>query len=493
MSIQLELSPSTAEILYVGDPGILQGWQGPDAFDFHSIDHAQLIERLSDDSSPVAAILLACCETPVSSVSSRMAGVLSPTLLPLGEVLSVLMRLQAVANRPPVILLTQNGLSIDACCSAIKLGVKHFVDMDATDWQSRLSGLLEEPATVSVAESKASDPKVLLDAVGIRAVSPAMQDLIVQVYRGAQVSDATVLIHGESGTGKQLLAEAIHRLDPKRGKLPFVPVNCAAITGTLAESELFGHTKGAFSGATDARLGYFRTANKGTIFLDEISELPLYLQPKLLRVLQERRVMAVGSDKEEPIDVRVVAASNVSLQEKVAKGEFRLDLYQRLNVIHLAVPPLRQRTEDIPLLVQHFIRKYQHYCTQSIREVDPRVYELLKRKAGNGNVRELENIVRQTLVFKAQGDRIELADLPRHLFEGTSEKAESGELIPTAMAENLVEMIRSRQMTLKGAVELFEKTIIQHAAKCSPEMSKVELAKVLGLPRRTLYYKLDGE
>jgi len=484
------LSPSTATLFYVGDPAILQDWQSPVGFECQPLAHDQLVDHLSAATNQVAAILLTCREAPPSSVPARIANALPLSPLPIAETFTLLARLQKVPHRPPVILLTQNGLSIEACCSAIKLGVKHFVDTDAADWKDRLTRLLEEPA--ATAAPQASDPKVLLDTVGIRAISPAMQELIVQVYRGAQVSDATVLIHGESGTGKQLLAEAIHRLDPKRGKLAFIPVNCAAITGTLAESELFGHTKGAFSGATDARLGYFRTANKGTIFLDEISELPLHLQPKLLRVLQERRVMPVGADKEEPIDVRVIAATNISLQEKVAKGEFRLDLYQRLNVIHLSVPPLRQRTEDIPLLVQHFVRKYQHYCTQTIREVDPQVYELLKRKAGAGNVRELENIIRQTLVFKSQGDRIELADLPRHLFESPDEP-ESRELIPTAIADNLVAQIRSRRLTLKEAVELFEKTIIQQAAKHSPEMTKVELAKVLGLPRRTLYYKLDTE
>jgi transcriptional regulator with PAS, ATPase and Fis domain len=375
----------------------------------------------------------------------------------------------------------------------VRLGVAAFVDVDMPDWIERLDHTVSSlPVAAASPSSRKADPKALLDAVGIMAVSPAMQDLIMQVYRGAQVSDATVLVHGESGTGKQLLAEAIHRLDPKRNKFVFVPVNCAAITGTLAESELFGHTRGAFSGATESRLGYFRTANKGTIFLDEISELPMALQPKLLRVLQERRVMAVGSDKEETIDVRVIAATNVSLQEKVAKGEFRLDLYQRLNVIHLTVPPLRQREEDIPLLVMHFVKKYQHYCLQQIKDVDPRVFELLKRRLGHGNVRELENVMRQSLVFKTSGDRLELADLPRYLFEG-EEAVAPKELIPTDIAAHLVNLIRDRRMTLRQAVDTFEKTLILQAAKASPQMSKVELAKALGLPRRTLYYKLDGQ
>jgi transcriptional regulator with PAS, ATPase and Fis domain len=470
----------------------LQHWSPPESIQVESLASHELVAHASDPDLNAAAIILSCCDDIAGRLSLNHADAGSP--LDGQQVLSTLSNLQKISPRPPIILLTQNGMSLDLCCSAVKLGVKHFVDTDAPGWEKRLNSLLEVPAASVDTAPKRLEPQELLDSVGIRAVSPAMQDLIVQVYRGAQVSDATCLIHGESGTGKQLLAEAIHRLDPKRGKNAFIPVNCAAITGTLAESELFGHIKGAFSGATENRAGYFRTANTGTLFLDDISELPMSLQPKLLRVLQERRVMPVGSDKEEPIDVRVIAATNISLQEKVAKGEFRLDLYQRLNVIHLAVPPLRQRIEDIPVLVQHFIEKYQHYCTQSIREVDPRVHQLLKTKAGVGNVRELENIIRQTLVFKASGTRIELQDLPRHLLESDEKpEAKRSEFLPSEVADNLVDLIRSKRLTLKQVVETFEKTLIKQAAKNAPELTKVDLAKVLGLPRRTLYYKLDEQ
>lgn len=411
------------------------------------------------------------------------------------EVLDLLAKLHDFRPRPPVVLLTQNGTPLEICCQAVQLGVASFVDVDSTGWVERLGGTLRQMRSASparVAPEQVKNPQELLDAVGIRAVSPAMQELIVRAYRAAQVSDATVLIHGESGTGKQLLAEAIHRLDPKRGRFSFVPVNCAAITGSLAESELFGHTRGAFTGATEARAGYFKSAHRGTILLDEISELPLSLQPKLLRVIQEGRVLPVGSDKEETIDVRVIAASNVSLQEMVVNGSFRLDLYQRLNVIHLTVPPLRQRAEDIPLLVMHFIKKYQHYCGHPITEVDPRVYELLKRRLGSGNVRELENVVRQTLVFKSHGERIELADLPRYMFEGKA-MALPAEVLPTALADHLVLLIRDKRLTLRQAIAMFEKKLITQAAQQNPQMSKVQLAKSLGLPRRTLYYKLEAE
>jgi len=475
----------TANIVYSGESAILNQWRKSDVYDIVEMSHAELLSQLSEVVGHYSTIVLSM----FSLRAGRVEIPIDPASSDNTPAFEILNRLAAFTDRPNVILLTQNGTPLELCCQAVRLGVSHFIDTDATGWEARLTHAIEQ-IPVPVLAARKTDPKALLEAVGIKAVSPAMQDLIVQVYRGAQVSDATVLIHGESGTGKQLLAEAIHRLDPKRGKFNFTPVNCAAITGTLAESELFGHTKGAFSGATDIRLGYFRTANKGTIFLDEISELPLHLQPKLLRVLQEKRVMPVGSDKEEAIDVRVIAATNVSLQEKVAKGEFRLDLYQRLNVIHLAVPPLRQRIEDIPLLVTHFVNKYQHYCSDVIRDIDPLVFELLKRKAGDGNVRELENIIRQSLVFKSSGDRFELSDLPKHLFEA-ADQVQRSEMIPSEVADHLVALIRSRRLTLKQAVETFEKTLINQASKNSPSLSKVELAKVLGLPRRTLYYKMD--
>lgn len=476
-----------ATILFCGDPQLYERWQANGARPFvETISRTRLLSSLRQNLSEAGCLVLSLYQTSLNRMIESPAELSQDTL-------ELLRQIHQVPGHPPIVLLTPNGTSLEICCSAVKLGVAAFVDVDSADWIDRLDHAVDTLAVAPKAPTaRKADPKALLDAVGIMAVSPAMQDLIMQVYRGAQVSDATCLIHGESGTGKQLLAEAIHRLDPKRSKFTFIPVNCAAITGTLAESELFGHIRGAFSGATENRLGYFRTAHKGTIFLDEISELPMALQPKLLRVLQERQVLAVGADKEETIDVRVIAASNVSLQEKVAKGEFRLDLYQRLNVIHLTVPPLRQRSEDIPLLVSHFIRKYQHYCLQSIKDVDSRVYELLKNRLGHGNVRELENVIRQTLVFKTSGDRIELSDLPRYLFE-SDDAAPPKELIPTDVAAHLVNLIRDRRMTLRQAVDTFEKALILQAAKASPQMSKVELAKALGLPRRTLYYKLDGQ
>lgn len=489
----------TGVVVFCGNPRELAACQeqAPD-LEFKSVTPVELLSLSKNPPMGISALVITMQDLDIATQGKRIPRLVSDRAIsfPIGDQAADTLELLAELNdrhwKLPIFLLTPAGAPLEICCTAVQLGVTSFIDVNHDDWAIRVTTGLQQIAKTSQSRIQTAppSPRELLDAVGIMAISPAMQELIVHVHRASQVSDAAVLIHGESGTGKQLLAEAIHRLDPKRSRYAFVPVNCAAIAGSLAESELFGHKRGAFTGATETRSGYFRAANQGTIMLDEISELPMSLQPKLLRVLQENRVMPVGSDKEEIVDVRVIAASNVSLQERVAAGAFRLDLYQRLNVIHLTVPPLRQRSEDIPLLVMHFLHKYQHYTAQEIREVDPRVYELLRRRLGSGNVRELENLIRQTLVFKISGDRIELSDLPRYLFEG-EEPAAPTELIPSDLADNLVKLIRDNRLTFKQAIQAFEKTVISHAARNSPQLSKVELAKSLGLPRRTLYYKLD--
>ncbi len=328
----------------------------------------------------------------------------------------------------------------------------------------------------------------IFDETGIAGQSRLMADLLLQARRAAMISDAPVLIHGESGTGKQLIAEAIHRLDPKRKTHPFLSVNCAAIHGTLAESALFGHAKGAYTGATEARQGYFRAAGNGTLLLDEISELDRSLQPKLLRVLQEGRVLPVGSDAEVAVSARVIAASNRPLPALVENGEFRLDLYQRLNVISLSVPPLRDRPEDVPLLVQFFVRKYASYYPPGIREIDPRVFEVLARSIGSGNVRELENTVRQMLAFKTGGHRLDLADVPIHVIESRTNPAAQSDRIYAALASAVCWMIRDGRWTLQQMLDQFESLAIREAAAASTGTHE-ELARRLGITRRTLYNK----
>ena len=239
--------------------------------------------------------------------------------------------------------------------------------------------------------------------------SPKMQELFETIRRVAG-SRATVLVTGERGTGKELVARAIH-FNSLRPSGPFVPLNCSAIPQELMESELFGHVKGAFTGAVAARHGVFELAHGGTLFLDEISEIPLTLQAKLLRVIQEREFRRVGGTKEVRVDVRIISATNRDLTEAIAKGAFRDDLFDRLNVVQLDVPPLRERREDIPLLVFHFLQRLSGETERPAKQIAPDALAVLEKYHWPGNVRELENVIERAVTL-ARSDRIEIADLP---------------------------------------------------------------------------------
>lgn len=239
--------------------------------------------------------------------------------------------------------------------------------------------------------------------------SPRMRELF-SLLRKVSDSASTVLILGESGTGKELAARAVHDNSPRKGK-PFVAVNCGAIPETLIESELFGHAKGAFTGAVGERAGLFEQAQGGTLFLDEIGELPLAMQTRLLRVLQEREVRRVGGSTTKKVDVRVLAASNRDLAEQIKEGSFREDLYYRINVVRVELPPLRRRKEDLPLLVEQFIVKFNRLHHATVQGVSPEALSLLMAHDWPGNVRELENIIERAFVLCPDGI-IEIAHLP---------------------------------------------------------------------------------
>ena len=249
------------------------------------------------------------------------------------------------------------------------------------------------------------------ELIGTSPAMLAVFELVRQVAR----STATVLLAGESGTGKELVARAIH-FQSDRKRRSFVPVNCGALTETLLESELFGHEKGAFTGAVSARKGLFEAADGGTIFLDEVGEVTPATQVKLLRVLQEGEVRPVGSNRPRSVDVRVLGASNKLLEEQVRIGEFREDLYFRLNVINIELPPLRDRAEDVPPLAHHFLKMYAKRMSRDVRRIDPDVMAALQAYSWPGNVRELQNIIERAVVLQ-QGDTIELRALPTKLQE----------------------------------------------------------------------------
>ena len=283
-------------------------------------------------------------------------------------------------------------------------------------------------------------------------------------------SASTVLITGESGTGKELVARSIHEMSERKGD--FVPVNCAAIPTELIESELFGHTGQAFTGAKQARAGLFEAADAGTIFLDEVGELPLAMQPKLLRVLQEGTVRRVGADQEKNVNVRVVAATNRDLEAEIRAGRFREDLYWRLNVIHLDIPPLRQRPFDIPLLVEHFLNKAAEAAGRVTLSVTPEALAMLTAYSWPGNARELENAVERAVAL-AEGANLTPEDLPERVRNG-------GQTI------QLLAQAHQQRMTLR---ELEREYILETLRLVNNNKSRA--AELLGCDRRTLHRKLD--
>jgi DNA-binding NtrC family response regulator len=272
-----------------------------------------------------------------------------------------------------------------------------------------------EPRVVVSTARRLVERRQLQDRTGIFGESAAIQEILIKIEQIAPVS-STVLIEGESGTGKELVAQAIHELSPRRGK-PFIAVNASALTETLLESELFGHEKGSFTGAAERRLGRFELANQGTLFLDEVGELPASTQVKLLRVLENRTFFRVGGVEPIRVDVRVVAATNKALKESVVKGEFRDDLYFRLNVLSIYLPPLRERKGDIPLLVRRFIKQFSEEHGRSFRGITAEAMQLLVNAHWPGNVRQLRNLV-ESMVVLAPGQEIRASDIPSDIREG---------------------------------------------------------------------------
>jgi DNA-binding NtrC family response regulator len=301
--------------------------------------------------------------------------------------------------------------------------------------------------------------------------SPAMLEVYKLVARVSE-GRSTVLLEGESGTGKELIAKAIHTNSPRRDK-PFVPVNCAALPDALLESEMFGHEKGAFTGATAAKPGLFETANGGTLFLDEIGDLGAVLQVKLLRVMQDQEVRRVGGTSSVKVDVRIIAATNRDLASLVREGKFRDDLYYRLNVVRIVLPSLAERREDIPLLAYHFLRKYTGGASHPVKGFLPETMALLQRYRWPGNVRELENAIERA-VSLSHGPFVMPDDLPeaiRNTGSVQEEKPASKDVRPEEALLTLDEVEK------RHLIRVLKET----------KGNKVRAAKILGIDRRTLY------
>ncbi|WP_238457021.1 sigma-54-dependent transcriptional regulator [Desulforamulus putei] len=383
--------------------------------------------------------------------------------------LEVLVRAKDLLPKLPVIMITAHG-TIDTAIEAMKLGATDYItkpfDLDELKLvvkQALMVSQLQEEVTFLRSELSKKYGRIIGN-------SQAIQDVCTLVEKVAD-SNATVLITGESGTGKEVTALSIHQLSSRRDK-PFVPINCAALPESLLESELFGHEKGAFTGAVARKLGRFELANHGTLFLDEITEMPLSMQVKLLRVLQEKQFERVGGTESIKVDVRVIAATNRDPIECIRKGTFREDLYYRLNVLPIHLPPLRERTEDIPLLVMHFLQKFNPSQEQLI---SPEAMGLLTSYHWPGNIRELQNVIERAVIL-SQGQEIKPHHLPKEIQKTDTGKGEAGQgLIINFPDEGI-------------SFEEVEKELIIKALEKS-NGNQTRAAQLLGITRSALLYR----
>jgi two-component system, NtrC family, response regulator AtoC len=329
--------------------------------------------------------------------------------MPKPDGMEVLRRLRAGGSTFPIIMLTAHG-NVELAVEAMKAGATEYLTkpFDLEELKIAIEKALKVRTLAAEVERLRAELDREYDVEGIVAAEPRMMAVIENIRKVAP-TNATVLIYGESGTGKELVARAIHQLS-ERADRPFVSVSAGALPETLLESELFGYEKGAFTGAVTAKPGRFELANGGTLFLDEIGDITPAVQVKLLRVLQERRFERLGGTRSIEVDVRVVAATNRDLQQLIADGGFREDLFYRLNVVPVTLPPLRARTSDIPLLVAHFLEKFK----AGAKKISPEAMEALATYQWPGNIRELENAI-ERIVILTQGDEIGVDDLPMEI------------------------------------------------------------------------------
>ena len=396
--------------------------------------------------------------------------------LPDGDGIELIQELKKTNPGCQFIVLTGFG-SIEAAIRATKSGAEHFITKPFE--LDELLNLIERSLSHKRLENENHHLKAALHKKyrfdNIIGQSDAISRVLELVERVSQ-SDSTVLITGESGTGKELIAKAIHYNSGRTNK-PFVPINCGAIPGELMESELFGHVKGSFTGAIANRIGRFEHAEGGTVFLDEIGEMPAHLQVKLLRVIQERRFEPVGSTKSLNSDVRIVAATNINLEKAVKAGAFREDLFYRLNVIPIHIPSLRDRKSDIPLLFHYFMEHFNQNKAQKLSGITPEAMNLLMAYAWPGNIRELENLVERLSILKA-GGVVELEDLPERYRGIQARNFNSDEVdIPEA------------GLDFNSAVDSYENALILKALE-KTKWNRNQAAILLKLNRTTLVEKI---
>ncbi len=388
--------------------------------------------------------------------------------------IDLIAQIQKISPQTGSIIMTGFG-SIESAVDAVKAGAFHYVTkpFEFADLLNLVKKAMEHKQANQENRILKKQLQAKYGFENIVGVSEGLKAVFDLVERVAD-TDSTVLILGESGTGKELIARAIH-YNSNRSQRPIVPVNCAAIPENLLESELFGHVKGAFTGAVTTRMGRFEMADGGTLFLDEIGDMSPKLQVKLLRVLQERRFEAVGSNRSVEVDVRIITATNKNLELGVREGWFREDLYYRLNVIPVQLPPLRERKNDIPLLVNHFAKKYSEEHQSEMPQFLPECQEFFMNYSWPGNVRELENLVERLVILHA-GQKIEANSLPVGLGTG------GGKITTTVQ-------IPEEGISFKTVVSDFENELILKALE-KTDWNKNKAASLLKLNRTTLVEKI---
>ncbi|HEX9146495.1 MAG TPA: sigma 54-interacting transcriptional regulator [Candidatus Binatia bacterium] len=414
--------------------------------------------------------------------------------------------------------LRQKGFKIISCADGVQswpLGVQslpllagssRLLDSATMNFALELRLLLAQLLQAETARHGEDEQiKAKMTELGIVGESQAMISIFRWILRVSVLSDLPILITGQTGTGKQILANAISRLDPKRRNHPFVALNCGAISPTLAESELFGHRRGAFTGADRDRRGLIRSAQGGILFLDEIGELGDPLQTKLLRMLQEKSVLGVGEDQETQVDVRVIAATNRDLDQMVQERKFRADLFHRLNVLSIEVPPLIERPADIKPLIEHFLLKYRFIKPGTTLSVGGDFVEALVQVELPGNVRQLENVVRQVLVNKEDRSPLSLSDLPVEVWrqlsgeaEGRSDSSESLsrkedssplKTPPQDLTTHVLQMLDTNGWRLSRSLEWCERLFLEAALR-KARGNQSQTARLLGITSRSVYNKV---
>ncbi|NOY63848.1 MAG: sigma-54-dependent Fis family transcriptional regulator [Nitrospirae bacterium] len=401
----------------------------------------------------------------IENLESLMPDIILTDLrMPHGSGFDVISAVQRYNPDIPVVLITAYA-DIPTAVEAIKMGAYDVIAKPFTSEQLEI--VIERALRQKLLKDENRRLREQLKGtIGgeLVAKSPAMREILGLIERISR-TEANVLITGESGTGKEMVARMIHQKS-QRAHMPFIPVDCAAIPENLIESELFGYEKGAFTGATNSREGLFEAANNGTVFLDEVGELPVVMQSKLLRLLQERKVRRLGSNRFISLNVRIISATNRDLGKSVSEGLFREDLYYRLNVINIHLPPLRERREDIPVMALHFLKQYSVVYEKNITSISAEVMELLEGYRWPGNVRELQNLIERAVIL-CNGERLTLQDIPGEFH--TMKNGMISELTP-----------------YQSAKEAFEKQYLQKLIKSvSGNISRA--ARVAGLNRRTIY------